>query len=120
MPLVCKEKVQKEFHNSRFVVHPRSTKMFHDLSRQYKWRGIKNDVVEFVSRCYVCHRVKAEHKSPVGELQPLSIPQWKREHITLDFVCGLPQSRNDNYVVWVLVNRLMKNAHFIPMKMTDT
>ena len=51
---------------------------------------MKRDVVEFVTRCLVCQQVKVEHQRPSGTLQPLLIPKWKWEHITMDFVIGLP------------------------------
>ncbi|KAK8614741.1 hypothetical protein V6N13_068536 [Hibiscus sabdariffa] len=54
-----------------------STKMYRDLKDEYYWVGLKKDVAEFVSKCMVCQRVKAEHQLPSGLLQPLKIPKWK-------------------------------------------
>ena len=53
---------------------------------------MKNDVEEFVARCLTCQQVKVEHQCPAGLLQSLPIPEWKWEHITMDFVVGLPKS----------------------------
>ncbi|KAL4334296.1 hypothetical protein GQ457_07G004020 [Hibiscus cannabinus] len=50
-----------EAHSSPFAMHPGSTKMYRDLKGEYYWVGLKKDVVEFVSKCMVCQRVKAEH-----------------------------------------------------------
>ena len=50
---------------------------------------MKKDIVDYVSRCLTCQQVKAKHQRPVGLLQPLSIPEWKWEHVTMDFVVGL-------------------------------
>ncbi|XP_068328229.1 uncharacterized protein [Pyrus communis] len=58
-------------------------------------------------------QVKAERKKPFGLLQPLPIPQWKWEDITMDFVYKLPHTRNDNNCIWVIVDRLTKSAHFL-------
>ena len=55
----------------------------------YFWVGLKRDVTEFVSRCMVCQRVKVEHQFPAGLLQPVQVPEWKWERITMDFVKGL-------------------------------
>ncbi|XP_058211484.1 uncharacterized protein LOC131323652 [Rhododendron vialii] len=55
-----------------------------------------------------------------GTLQPLPIPGWKWEHITMDFVTGLPRSPKSNTAIWVIVDRLTKSAHFLPVRMTDT
>ncbi|RVW58539.1 Transposon Ty3-I Gag-Pol polyprotein [Vitis vinifera] len=82
----------------------------------YWWSGMKRDIAQFVAQCLVCQQVKAEHQRPVGFLQPLSIPEWKWEHITMDFVTGLPRTLGGNNAIWVIVDRLTKSAHFLPMK----
>ena len=79
---------------------------------------MKADVADFVSRCLNCQKVKAEHQSPAGLLQPLKFPQWKWERITMDFVTGLPLSQNKNDAIWVIVDRLTKSTHFIPVRMS--
>ena len=56
-----KEKILREFHCSRFVVHPSGKKMYRDLRRQYYWSGMKKHVGEFVQRCLTCQQVKVEH-----------------------------------------------------------
>ena len=60
--------------------------------------------------------MKAEHQRLVGSLQSLSIPEWKCEHITMDFVARLPRTLGGNNVIWVIVDRLTKSTHFLPMK----
>ena len=60
-----------------FVMHPGSTKMYQDLKTSYWWFGVKRDVSEFVIKCMVCEKVKAEHQVPSGLLQPIKIPEWK-------------------------------------------
>ncbi|GKV24406.1 hypothetical protein SLEP1_g34021 [Rubroshorea leprosula] len=60
--------------------------------------------------------VKSEHQRPAGKLQPLPIPEWKWEHITMDFVTGFPATKNGNDSIWVIVDRLTKSAHFLPYK----
>ena len=64
----------------------------------------------------MCQQVKAEHQRPIGSLQSLAIPKWDWEHITMDFFIGLPRSLGDNNVIWVIVDRLTKSVHFLPMK----
>ena len=56
-----REKILREFHCSRFTVHPGGTKMYQDLRRQYYWREMKRNVGDFVRRCLMCQHVKAEH-----------------------------------------------------------
>ncbi|XP_059671067.1 uncharacterized protein LOC132316607 [Cornus florida] len=115
-----KREILEEAHHSRYTVHPGGTKMYHDLKRQFWWEGMKRDVAEFVSRCLTCQRVKAEHQRPAGLLQPLPVPEWKWEHVTMDFVVGLPRSIHNHDTVWVIVDRLTKSAHFLPIRATDT
>ena len=79
------------------------------------WSGIKRDVSKFVTKCLVCQRVKAEHQVPSGLLQPIRIPEWKWDRITMDFVVGLPLTGRRHDSVWVVVDRLTKSAHFLPV-----
>ncbi|XP_073061817.1 uncharacterized protein [Primulina eburnea] len=57
----------------------------------------------------------AEHQRPTGLLQQLPIPEWKRDQITMDFVTRLPQLTGGFNSIWVIVDRLTKSAHFIPI-----
>ena len=75
---------------------------------------MKQEIAQFVSQSLVCQQVKAKHQRPVGLLRPLEIPEWKWEHITMDFVTGLPRTTRKSDAVWVIVNRLTKSAHFLP------
>ena len=76
---------------------------------------MKNDVAEFVARCLTCQQVKIEHQRPAGSLQSLPILVWKWEHVTMDFVVGLPRSSKGFDSIWVVVDRLTKSAHFLPV-----
>ena len=74
---------------------------------------MKKDVATFVAKCLTCQQVKAEHQRPAGLLQPLPIPEWKWDKITMDFVTNLLKTLRKNDAIWVIVNRLTKSAHFI-------
>jgi hypothetical protein len=78
---------------------------------------MKKDVAKYVSVCLAYQKVKAEHKKSVELLQPLPIPQWKWDCVTIDFVCGLPMSRSQKDTILVIVDRLTKTVHFIPVTM---
>jgi hypothetical protein len=71
-----------------------------------------------VVMCDVCQRVKAEHQRPTGLLYPLKIPEWKWEEIGINFITGLPRTPRGYDSIWVIVDRLNKVAHFIPVKTT--
>ena len=113
-----REEIFREFHCSRFAVHPGGTKMYQDLRRQYYWSGMKRHVGDFVRRCLTCQQVKAEHQKPVGLLQPLEVAEWKWEHVTMDFVTYFPPTQQRHDVVCVIVDRLTKSAHFLALRMT--
>ena len=74
------------------------------------------DVATYVALCDVCQRVKAEHQRPEGLLQPLKVSKWKWEEIGMDFIVRLPCTRDGYDSIWVIVDRLTKVAHFIPLK----
>ena len=82
--------ILEEAHSGSFSIHPGSTKMYQDLKMSLWWSEMKRDVSEFVTKCLVCQRVKAEHQVPSGLLQPIRIPEWKWDRITMDFVVGVP------------------------------
>ncbi|KAG8480712.1 hypothetical protein CXB51_025402 [Gossypium anomalum] len=108
--------ILNEAHCSRMSIHPGSTKMYNDLRRQFWWHGMKRDISDFVSKCLICQQVKAEHQVPTGLLQPIMIPEWKWDRVTMDFVSGLPLSESKKDAIWVVVDRLTKSAHFIPVR----
>lgn len=81
---------------------------------------MKRDIVEFIALCGVCSRVKAEHQKPAGFLRPLPIRDWKWDKVGMDFITGLPRTRSGYDSIWVVVDRLTKVAHFIPVKTTYT
>ncbi|KAG8497069.1 hypothetical protein CXB51_008359 [Gossypium anomalum] len=110
------QKILHEAHNDCLAVHPGSTKMYNDLKKMYWWSGMKRDIFEFVSKCLICQQVKAEHQVPSGLLQPIMVPEWKWDRITMDFVLGLPLTPGKKDAIWVIVDRLTKSAHFIPVR----
>ena len=81
---------------------------------------MKKDIAEYVAVCDVCQRVKAEHQKPAGLLQPLPIREWKWDKLGMDFITGLPRTRSGYDSIWVVVGRLTKVTHFIPVKTTYT
>ncbi|CAJ2633781.1 unnamed protein product [Trifolium pratense] len=115
-----RRKILEEAHHSSYTIHPGSNKMYQDLREFYWWEGMKKDVADFVSKCLVCQQVKAEHQKPAGLLQPVEIPEWKWEDIAMDFVTGLPRTQKGYDSVWVIIDRLTKSAHFLPVKTTYT
>ncbi|GJW73338.1 putative reverse transcriptase domain-containing protein [Tanacetum coccineum] len=111
-----KELLLEEAHKSKYSIHPGATKMYLDLKKNYWWPGMKRDCVKCVEKCLTCLKVKAEHQKPYGKIQPLEIPVWKWEKITMDFITKLPKATKKHDAIWVIVDRLTKSAHFIPIR----
>ena len=79
---------------------------------------MKKGIADFVSKCLNCPQVKLEHQRPSGLLQQLPIPEWKWDMIAMDFVSGLPRTSSGYDAIWVIVDKLTKTAHFLPIKKT--
>ncbi|GKA95689.1 putative reverse transcriptase domain-containing protein [Tanacetum coccineum] len=108
--------IMDEAHKSKYSVHPGAHKMYYDLRDRYWWPRMKKDIVVYVSRCLTYLKVKAEHQRPSGLLQQPKIPKWKWERIAIDFVTKLPRTSSGHDSIWVIVDRLIKSAHFLPMR----
>jgi hypothetical protein len=76
---------------------------------------MKIEIAHYVARCDTCRRVKAVHMKTAGPLQSLPIPNWKWEDISMDFIVGLPRTAKGFDSIWVIVDRLTKIAHFLPV-----
>ncbi|WVZ49314.1 hypothetical protein U9M48_000683 [Paspalum notatum var. saurae] len=103
-----KKLILSEAHDIAYSIHPGSTKMYHDLKERFWWYGMKREVAEYVAVCDTCQCVKAEHQRPAGLLQPLKIPEWKWEEISMDFIVGLPWTQKGYNSIWVVMDRLTK------------
>nr|GEZ60798.1 putative reverse transcriptase domain-containing protein [Tanacetum cinerariifolium] len=90
--------IMHESHKSKYSIHSGSDKMYQDLKKLYWWPNMKADIATFGSKCLTC----------------------AKEKITMDFVSGLPRTPSGYDSIWVIVDRLTKSAHFLPMKKTDS
>jgi hypothetical protein len=110
-----RKKIFDEAHTSKYSIHPGSTNMFHDLKAQLWWTCMKCETARYVAECDTCRRVKVDHMKHVGLLQPLSIPAWKWEDISMDFIVGLSFTSRKFNSIWVIIDRHTKSTHFIPV-----
>ncbi|GJS10642.1 putative reverse transcriptase domain-containing protein [Tanacetum coccineum] len=115
-----RELIMHESHKSKYSIHPGSDKMYQYLKKLYWWPNMTAEIATYVSKCLTCAKVKAECQKPFGLLVQPVIPVWKWENITMDFVTKLPKTSTGQDTIWVIVDRLMKSAHFLPMKETDS
>nr|GEU96348.1 reverse transcriptase domain-containing protein [Tanacetum cinerariifolium] len=112
--------IMHEAYKSKYSVHPSFDKMYQYLKQLYWWPNMKADIATYISKCLTCLRVKAEHQKPSGLLVQLEIPQWKWDNITMDFVTNLPRMSSGYDTIWVIVDRLTKSLHFLPMREDDS
>jgi hypothetical protein len=110
-----KKKILDEAHTLRYSIHPGSANMYYDLRQQFWWMRMKRETSRYVSECDTCQKVKANYKKPRWLLQPLSIPDWKWDDINMNFIVGLPLTAHKFDSIWVIMDRLTKSAHFIPI-----
>lgn len=115
-----RRKILNEVHYSKLSIHPGCNKMYHDLRHLYWWPNMKQDITRHVAECDTCGRIKANHMRTLGYLQLLPIPVWKWEDISMDLIMGLPRTTKGYNSIWVIVDRLTKSIHFIPVKVSYT
>ncbi|GKC45401.1 putative reverse transcriptase domain-containing protein [Tanacetum coccineum] len=77
---------------------------------------MKADIATYVSKCLTCLKFKAEHQKPSILLVQPEIPQWKWDNITMDFITKLLRTSSGYNTIWVIVDRLTKSTHFLPMR----
>lgn len=103
-----------EHHATPAAGHPGVERTFRRLESSFYWKGMRNDVKEYVATCMECQTTKYSTQKPAGLLQPLPIPSQVWEDISMDFITGLPLSRGFTAII-VVVDRLSKYAHFAPL-----
>jgi len=112
-------RLQQDHHDPPAMGHPGHTKTLELHARRYYWPSIRKDVDRYVWNCHVCCRMKSTHHAPYGVLRLLSVPERPWEHISVDFVTGLPRSKGFD-AICVVVDRLTKQRHLIPCMTTIT
>ena len=108
-------KIIAAMHASPFGGHSGVNAAYYRVKNNFHWKGLKQDVDSFVKQCSVCQQAKHSHEHPAGLLQPLPIPKGAWQDIFVDFIEGLPTSEGFS-VILVVVDRLTKYAHFVPLK----
>jgi hypothetical protein len=87
--------------------------MYHDLKQRFWWTKMKIEIAQYVAKCDTCQRVKAVHLKTAGPLNPLPIPSSKWDDISMNFIVGLPKISKGFDSIWVIIDRLTKQAHFL-------
>jgi hypothetical protein len=110
--------ILKESHRALYCAHTGVKKMYANMRNLFLWVGMKRDVIHFVTKCPECQQVKADHHHPTGLLQPHDVPMSKWEVISMDFVMWLSLTCHRHNAILVIVDKLTKSAHFIPVRDT--
>ncbi|GJY73123.1 putative reverse transcriptase domain-containing protein [Tanacetum coccineum] len=112
--------IMPESHKSKYSIHPGSDKMYQDLKKLYWWTNMKAEIATYVGKCLTYAKVKDEYQKPSGLLVQQVIPVWKWENITMDFVTKFPKTSTGQDTIWVIIDRLIKSVHLLPMKENDS
>lgn len=112
-PLI--EDLLKDFHSSPSGGHSGYLRTYRRMAGTLYWQGMMKRVQDFVKACDTCQRQKYAATTPSGLLQPLPIPVLVWSEISMDFITCLPKS-NGFEAILVVVDRLSKYSHFIPLK----
>lgn len=108
-------KLISAMHDSAVGGHSGSTATYQRIKKLFEWKGLKQDVGDYVRQCQVCQQAKHELRKPAGKLAPLPIPMAPWQDLTMDFVEGL--SKSEGYdTIMVVVDRFTKFAHFVPLR----
>jgi len=115
-----KKLILREFHAKPYLGLLGYQNTLIAIKNFYRWLNLKKDVVEFVVRCLDGKQVKTECNHPTSLLQPILIPEWKWEVISMDFIIGLSRTSKQHDSILVVVNMLSKVTHFIALKSTNS
>lgn len=113
-----KDTILHDLHDTPFSGHCGVDKTLARISRHFWWKGLCKDYIQWIAQCKPCQQTKHERCKQVGLLTNLEIPAGKWQSMSADFVTGLPCSTKGNDAVWVYIDRLNKQAHFIPVRST--
>nr|GEY54252.1 retrotransposable element Tf2 [Tanacetum cinerariifolium] len=109
-------------HQLRFSKHKTAKELWAATKRTKKnllkqqYGKFRAEGAEMLEQTFTRLQVKIEHQRASGLLQQLDIPIWKWDEISMDFVTGLPQTQRRHDAIWVVVDRLTKSAHFLPIR----
>lgn len=113
MPALERLNLVKEVHDCPHKsAHTGWERTLAALRDQFYWPCMYLDITEYVCSCDPCQKIKHDQGASMGFLQPLEIPVYPFDHISLDFIMGLPQSHGKDAIL-VVVDKFMKYAHFI-------
>ena len=111
VPQSLRQQILKECHDVPTVGHVGMRRTLELVDRQFHWRGLRGDTIQYVKTCPTCQVMKSDNRAKAGLLQPLEIPSRKWAHVTTDLVTDLPESDGFTAIA-VFVDKVTKMVHF--------
>ncbi|GJV94762.1 putative reverse transcriptase domain-containing protein [Tanacetum coccineum] len=111
--------IMHKSYKSKYSIYPGSEKMYQDMKKLYWWPNMKGNIATYVSKCLTYAKVKVEHQRPSRLLVQPAITEWKWDNITMEFITKLPKSSHCFDTILVIVDRLTKSTHFLPIREND-
>jgi hypothetical protein len=103
----------RESHAPLPSAHPSPGKTIKMLRERYFWRSMRRDVTQYILNCTECRSAHRPRDKTPGLLRPLPIPQYRWQHICVDFKSFPPDKQGYDNVA-VFIDRLSKEAVSIP------
>ena len=120
LPEALRERMMRECHDTPLAGHFGMDEPTEQVRRCFWWPRLSASVAAFVQGCHTCQTTKASNQRTAGLLQPLPVPDYPFQQITMDLVTALPAGASGNDAVVVFVDRLSKMVHFAAIKKTIT
>ena len=115
-----RKRIMSYHHDLPSAGHRSTAATMQNIRRDFWWPGWSLDVERFCKTCNVCQQTKYRTTVPYGLLKPLQMPNRKWGSISMDFVTNLPVTSRKNDTILIVVDRLSKMAHYIPMQLKST
>jgi hypothetical protein len=105
-----------DHHEAVTAGHRGATKTIKTLQHQYYWGSLAKDVRDYVRTCDACQRAKSDSRRCAGLFTSHAPPMTKWSEGSFDFMFELPETDSGNTGLAVVVDKLSKLAHFMPLK----
>ena len=109
-----REKIISLHHDTPYAGHLGRDKTVQLIRQNYWWPSLGPDVKRYVETCDSCQRNKVSSMQPAGLLQPLPVPEFRWERVSVDLITHLPITKQGHTAIVVFVDALSKMVHFAP------
>src|ERR1700730_17066406 len=114
-----REKIIRGHHDTPLAGHPGSSRTQELIERNYWWKELHQDMINYVSGCDKCQQNKTDWTKQANPLHPHAIPAGPWEEISWDIIGPLPKSKSHNGIL-VIINQFTKRLILEPINMKLT